>query len=224
MLGGPREGRHVGSEPLARAVSEAAEAELCDGLVARGFAVLPDFLALDAASALRSEGERRRRAAEFQPARVGRGAGAQRDVSVRGDEICWLDAARATAAERVLLARLDALRLALNRALFLGLVDVEAHYARYAPGAAYARHLDRFRDDDARAVSLVLYLNEDWRDEDGGALRLYASADASEPACSIAPRAGTLAAFRSDTIAHEVLPARRERWSVAGWLRRRSAP
>ncbi len=201
---------------------DAAVRGVCDGLAERGFAVVPDFLPRASALALRAEGERRFAAGELRAARVGRGAGAQRAPAIRGDEICWLDAAHATPPERTLLAALDALRLALNRELFLGLAELEAHYARYAPGAGYARHLDRFRDDDARAVSLVLYLNDDWREADGGALRLFASPEATEPALAVAPRLGTLVAMRAEAIPHEVAPARRERWSIAGWLRRRS--
>ena len=197
-------------------------AALCDALAESGFAVVPGFLATDEVGALRAQAERRRAAGELHAARVGRGAGAQREPASRGDAICWLDFASASAAERALFSRLDSLRLALNRELFLGLAEIEAHYARYEPGAGYARHLDRFRDDDARVVSLVLYLNDAWADEDGGELRLFASAEASEPALTVAPRAGTLVAMRSDTIAHEVAPARRERWSIAAWLRRRT--
>lgn len=195
--------------------------EICAALAARGFAIAQGFLSREEVLALREGGERRRAAGEFHAARIGRGASAQREAAVRGDEICWLDAESATAQERALLALLDALRLALNRELFLGLAELEAHFARYAPGAGYARHLDRFRDDDARAISLVLYLNDAWRDEDGGALRIFASAGAQEPACEVLPRGGTLVAMRSDAIAHEVAPARAERWSIAGWLRRR---
>ena len=68
----------------------------------------------------------------------------------------------------------------------------------------------------------MLYLNQGWCDEDGGALRVFASAEAHEPALTVAPHGGTLVALRSDTIAHEVLAARAERWSIAGWLRRRA--
>jgi len=196
-------------------------AALCDALAECGFAVAPAFLARGEVAALRAQAERRRAAGELHAARVGRGASVQRDSAIRGDAICWLDAASATAVERALLSRLDSLRLALNRELFLGLEEIEAHYARYEPGTHYARHVDRFRDDDARVVSLVLYLNETWGDEDGGELRLFPNAEASAPALTVAPRAGTLVAMRSDTIAHEVAPAQRERWSIAAWLRRR---
>jgi len=204
------------------AVSQRASVEIAAGLAERGVAALPAFLADDEVAALRSAAEQRRAAGEFHAARVGRGARSRHQPAVRGDEICWLEAARASAPERALLARWGALLLALNRELFAGLSELEAHYARYPPGAGYARHLDRFRDDDARVISLVLYLNERWRDGDGGELRLFASESSSEPALTVAPRGGTLVALRSDTIAHEVAPAQRERWSVAAWLRRRA--
>ena len=38
----------------------------------------------------------------------------------------------------------------------------------------------------------------------------------------VLPRGGTLVVFLSDRFPHEVLPARRERLSLAGWFRRRS--
>jgi SM-20-related protein len=182
--------------------------------------VVPDFLARDHVTALRDEGARRRATGEFHAATVGRAGSAEHDASVRGDSICWLGVDASAAPEGVLIAQLYALSVALNGALFLGITEVEAHYACYPPGAGYLRHVDRFRDDAARVVSLVLYLNDDWRDEDGGALRIYATRDAKEPACELAPRGGTLVAMRSDAIAHEVLPANAERWSIAGWLRR----
>jgi SM-20-related protein len=197
---------------------------LIDALAERGFAVAPEFLAPAESEALRGECLRRRASGELHAARVGRGAVARRDAALRGDAISWLDAAAASEPERALLARLDALRGALNRGLFLGLAELEAHYACYEPGAGYVRHLDRFRDDDARAISLVLYLNDGWRAEHGGALRLYASPAQREPACEVLPRGGTLVAMRSDAIEHEVLPARRERLSIAGWLRRSGLP
>ena len=55
---------------------------------------------------------------------------------------------------------MDSLREALNRGLFLGLEDFECHFALYPPGAFYRKHVDRFRDDDRRMVSAVIYLND----------------------------------------------------------------
>jgi SM-20-related protein len=61
-------------------------------------------------------------------------------------------------------------------------------------------------------------LNDRWLHEDGGMLRLHVTSARSIDAI---PRGGTLVAFLSDRFAHEVLPATRERISIAGWFRRR---
>jgi SM-20-related protein len=111
---------------------------------------------------------------------------------------------------------MEVLRVALNRRLFLGLDEVEAHYARYPPGAHYAKHRDRFRDDDARIVSFVTYLNPDWREGDGGELHLWLDSGRLE----ITPDVGSLC-FLSE-LEHEVQPAIVERASIAAWLRRRT--
>jgi len=92
------------------------------------------------------------------------------------------------------------------------------HYALYPPGAGYARHRDRFRDDDARVLSCVAYLNDRWGPHDGGALRLHLDGGPRD----VAPIGGTLVAFLADRVEHEVLPATRQRLAVAGWFRSRA--
>ncbi len=181
--------------------------------------MVPGFLSPAESEALLAEARRHESRGEFQPARVGRGPHRQSAPALRGDSICWIDPSATSAPERALLERFAALRVALNRSLFLGAAGAEAHYACYPPGAVYARHVDRFRDDDARVLSLVLYLNPAWRDEDGGALRIHCGA-AEGGGQDVPPHAGLLVAMRSDRVAHEVLPARRARFSVAAWLRR----
>jgi SM-20-related protein len=116
---------------------------------------------------------------------------------------------------------LAALRLALNAGLFLGLFTFEGHYAIYPRGAFYRRHRDRFRDDDARVLSCVLYLNQDWTANDGGCLRIHI--DDGEQ-CDVLPVGGTLVCFRSECFEHEVLPATRDRLALTGWFRRRAMP
>lgn len=137
---------------------------------------------------------------------------------MRGDLVRWIDPAQPTRAEARVLARLERLRLALNERLFLGAFTLELHWALYPPGSAYARHVDQPRGGRERVVSIVLYLNEDWRTADGGALRLHHQ---TEGAVDVLPRAGTLAAFRSEGLAHEVCVARRARLALTGWMRRR---
>lgn len=155
-------------------------------------------------------------AGRLEPAAVGHGAARLYDPALRGDRTRWLEPGDPI--DLLAMAPLQALAAALNRELFLGLRRVEAHYALYPPGARYARHRDRFRDDDARVLSAVCYLNADWSAHDGGALRVYPP-DGAAPH-DVLPIGGRLVVFRADTIEHEVLPAHRDRLSIAAWLRR----
>jgi len=195
-----------------------AIATAIDTIANRGYVVLPHFVDASTVAALRSHALRSDAAGHFSAAAIGHGSRRLRRTDIRGDRIRWLDANSRDAFEQSLYARLEALRLAANRALQLGLFDFEGHYAIYLPGAGYARHLDRFRDDDTRVLSIILYLNEGWRPEDEGALRLYLP---SEEQVDVQPEGGTLVAFLADRFAHEVLPANRDRLSIAGWFRRR---
>ena len=67
-------------------------------------------------------------------------------------------------------------------------------------------------------LSTVLYLNRSWRAQDGGELLLYPEAG-EQPLLRLTPALGTLAVFLSEAFPHEVLPAGRDRYSIAGWFR-----
>ena len=183
----------------------------------RGYAVVRDALAPSIIAGLRSRARELDADGAFAPAHVGRGESRAARNDIRGDRIAWRGKAD-SAAEVVLAAWLEALRTACNRELFLGLEDFEGHYAIYPPGARYARHRDRFADDDARVLSCVLYLNEAWHTSDGGALRLYTSPHDS---ADVLPRGGTFVAFLAAEFDHEVLAVSRERFAFTGWYRRR---
>ena len=146
------------------------------------------------------------------------GNNAAREISsIRGDSTLWLDDPRCGTASKNFLLALDVLRKQLNQSLMLGLESVEAHFAIYPAGMGYGRHRDRFRDDDARVLSMICYLNTDWPDDAGGELRLYL-VDGDR---DIAPRIGTSVIFLSAEIEHEVLLASKIRYSIAVWFRRR---
>jgi SM-20-related protein len=198
----------------------AAIAAIVAALLRSGVAVVRDFLPDQEIAALRDEARRRDALGELHPAGVGRaGTRILRD-DIRGDRILWLDEVDPATAERALHVALESLRMAVNRELALGLWSFEAHYALYPPGAHYARHRDRFHDDDSRVVSCVLYLNEGWRAGDGGALRLHLDHGETR---DVLPDGGTLVAFLSARFEHEVLPATRPRLAVAGWFRTRDS-
>jgi SM-20-related protein len=150
----------------------------------------------------------------FQAAKISTG---NLNVSIRNDQTCWVQSSEH---ELAFLDEMEKLRLSLNEALLLGLFEYEAHFAHYAKGSFYRTHLDSFQKKAVRKVSTVIYLNESWQKEDGGELALYNKDN--ESLAEILPAAGTLVAFLSDAIPHEVKAAHRERWSIAGWFRTRS--
>ena len=192
---------------------------IVDELEHQGWSVAAAWLSPSLVTELAREIRCARAAGAFRRAGVDRDG--RIETAVRGDEILWLDEASASPALRAVLARLEGLREAVNRELQLGAVELELHFAVYPAGAAYTIHVDRFRDDDTRVLSLVLYLNEAWDEADGGALRLHLGAGPIESSVDVVPSGGTLVVFLADRFPHEVLPARRERLSLAGWFRRR---
>lgn len=198
------------------AAREPVAERIASGLAEAGWAQQQGFLSIELVDSLRARIECLTLDGVLRPAAVGAGAERRVRSEVRGDRLAWLDAA--TPVEQQLLAQLDALRLDLNRTLTLGLFDLECHYASYAPGARYVRHLDRSARGAERAISVVLYVNSAWHADDGGALVLYPDG----APVRVLPTGGTLVAFLSERIEHEVEPARRERLSIAGWFRRRT--
>jgi SM-20-related protein len=184
-------------------------------LAADGWCVLHGLMSPAETLALTNECVAMHDAQQLTPARVG----ADRDHTLlRGDSTRWFESDALSAPQQAFADRIEVLRIELSRSLMLGLVDSESHYAVYEPGAGYARHLDQLRDNDARVVSAVFYLNDAWQEVEGGALRLHL-ADQSHR--DIYPHAGTLLLFLSAQFEHEVLPATRNRMSIACWMRQR---
>jgi len=202
----------------------ALHAHVAGQLHGSGYCVVEDFLDPAAVAALARECRELEQRRMLTPAGVGRHGHRQVDPALRGDRTRWFEPDALSAAQSNYWTRVGALRNALNRELMLGLDSFEAHYALYPPGTRYARHRDRFRDDDARVLSSVLYLNEKWSDADGGALRIHLEPPASCASIDVYPRAGTLVLFLSADFDHEVLPAGRERLGIAGWFRRAALP
>ena len=121
-----------------------------------GWCVVPGFLGEIETAAIRAECLRAHAAGAFHAAGTGRGQ-AQVRSEVRGDQVLWLDEANTGPALLEVLDRFESLRQAVNQKLFLGLFDLETHFAVYSPGGGYQRHLDRFRDDDRRSLTVILY-------------------------------------------------------------------
>ena len=200
-----------------------------DQITDRGYCVMDNFLSPSVIDTIASEILVLENSALLHVANTGR-AQTTVNTNLRGDSIYWLNESEASPAQRIYFDEMEHLRNGLNQHLYLGLDVLESHLALYPIGASYRKHLDRFKANDnaklpQRQISCILYLNKDWLEEDGGYLRLYLHADtttdgevATVSSLDIAPIAGRLVMFLSDTFYHEVLPANRARMSLTGWF------
>lgn len=188
---------------------------LAKALREKGYAIIDDALPPAMAEALQQTStEQLERHAHS--AGIGRQLDRAVNPDIRGDRICWLAPTERASAEY--LALMEQFRLALNAALFLGLFSYEAHYACYPAGAFYRTHRDAFKGARNRILSTVYYLNQDWTQQAGGQLVLYAD-DGNTRIEMVQPLFNRLVVFLSEEFPHEVLPATRSRYSIAGWFR-----
>lgn len=190
-------------------------------LVKQGFSIQPNRLPVAVVDALLTC-QRSMKDSEYQKAGIGRATQFQQKDDIRSDEISWITGS--TVEGQIWLSWCDALKTYINRSLFMGLFSFESHFACYDVGAFYKRHLDAFKEQRVlknqtnRVLSLVAYLNEDWKEGDGGELVLYQNNEDTK-GLKIEPTRGTFVVFLSEEFPHEVLMSNRERHSVAGWFR-----
>lgn len=189
-------------------------------LADKGWCVLTDLLEPETVAELRAECLRRESEGAFH--RAGVGSGRPEVISeIRGDAILWLEPDDPNPAVRRYMAATELLRERVNREFFLGLNELESHFAAYPSGAYYKKHLDRFRDDDRRALTCIVYLNDNWTAGDGGQLRFWPDPSGEGESIDIVPAGGTVVIFLSELFWHEVLPAHRQRLALTGWFKRR---
>ena len=191
-----------------------------------GYVIADQLLPSNLLAGLCSELREKHQSRALRSAKIGRQKDTVQREDICGDRIQWIDDTGAAQSEW--LAWASALQLFLNRQLYLGLYSFESHFAHYAPGAAYQRHLDAFQGEANRVLSLVLYLNEEWHEDYGGELWLYPSVlegtdivdtASTEPLVRIIPQYGRVVLFMSEEFPHEVRPATQDRFSIAGWFR-----
>jgi len=189
------------------------------GLLEKGYACIDNFLSPGQVRALRVCAQTEQHRGQFRQAGIGQGEEFQLQSAVRSDLIQWIDPRTAAAPVQDFMAQVQQFTDYVNRTCFLGIKEAEMHFAIYPKGSFYRRHLDSFRDDDARQLSFICYLNEDWTPEDGGGLRMYFPSAIGEDTVDITPYGGRLVCFDSRSIEHEVLMAHRSRYSLTGWFR-----
>jgi SM-20-related protein len=187
---------------------------IADGLAENGYTVVDDFLSPEEVTNILALKEFQTGLENFKKAGIGKNQSHHINEAIRGDYIYWIEKNTAPVPLKIYLDRLQQLIQYLNESLFLSLKDYEVHMTVYPAGSFYKRHLDQFNRDDHRKLSVICYLNDNWKEIEGGQLRMFLP----EKAVEFFPAAGRLVCFRSDQIEHEVLPATRPRLSITGWI------
>lgn len=192
--------------------------QLIDQLCEKHYFISESFIPQELTQVLHEESNQLWHQGDYRSARIGHGTSEQLKAEIRSDKIHWLDSAHLTDAQKRYWQLIDELRVEVNRAFYFGLHDFEAHFAVYPEGSFYKKHLDQFQKTPYRFVTCILYMNKDWKPEYGGQLRIYLPD--SDDYFDVEPTFGKFVCFLSASLYHEVLPAKRERFSLTGWLRK----
>jgi SM-20-related protein len=181
--------------------------QMIEDLDQQGFTIIDDLYPQDYVQALAEECISHLN--QFRDAAIQNGVISK----IRSDHILWINEDLEKAQQHI--QTLQGLAEQLNRTFFLGIREVEAHFACYNAGEFYALHRDNPQQKNDRVISAVYYLHEDWQEDWGGELRLQ---DKQDQWHIISPKPNRIALFQSDLL-HEVLKAKHQRLSITAWLR-----
>jgi SM-20-related protein len=194
---------------------------ISNDIIEKGYSITPNALPIDLTRLLLQQ-IMELPTENFKRAGIGRDKEHQINELIRTDEISWIT--NNSEANIAWLNWADALQAYLNRRLFLGLFSFESHFSHYAKGDFYKKHKDAFKGEDNRVLSVVVYLNRDWTPADGGELIIYdKNSSGSSSKVMVNPSFATVVVFLSEEFPHEVLPAQRDRYAIAGWFRLNSS-
>jgi SM-20-related protein len=201
-------------------ISSGIYSNLVEDLYDKGWSVVDNFISEDFRKDLLQEQQDLMYHGQFRLAGVGNGETFAIKPEIRSDKVLWMDENLLTPLQETYWGMMNDLKSAINQRCFLGLRSFEAHFAMYPQGSFYLRHLDRFQSVSYRTVTVILYLNDSWEKSDGGALRMFfTQADGIEVYKDFLPVGGRLVVFLSGEIPHEVLPTKKERISITGWMK-----
>jgi SM-20-related protein len=134
---------------------------------------------------------------------------------IRSDKIFWLDREHNDPHENEFFDLMDDFIGHLNSTCYTGITGCEFHYTLYEKGSFYAKHIDQFKNNGSRQYSMIMYLNENWKENDGGELCIHHP----DRLQNITPVQGKSVFFKSSELEHEVLVTNQPRMSITGWLK-----
>jgi len=178
--------------------------------------ISPQFISVELAQNLRQNLLQLNEQNSLLAAGIGNDTKFVHNDKVRSDVIYWLDKRHNNSYETEFLICIEAFITYLNASCYAGITGYEFHYSLYEKGSFYLKHLDQFKDNSSRAYSMICYLNENWKTEDGGELCVYQRNSQQ----LIAPLEGRTVFFKSDELEHQVMVTHKRRLSITGWLKR----
>jgi len=185
------------SAAYALSTSPLVTAEAIERIQYGQVAIIPDWLPLALVQDMRQDAQYLFETGQFQPdgltntalSQAQQGFTATADRQTFRGGAGWYDAVGNRAARRDFSNRIQNLRLQLARDLQRPTLATDAPrkhemtYNYYQPGAKLGRHLDEHHEETKgtkgwmlptrRSVTWLVYLNEGWTNEDGGALRTF---------------------------------------------------
>jgi SM-20-related protein len=186
---------------------------IVEDIYEKGFCVADAFLNLEQQQFVINHFNQSKK--EFKQASIGQLQLKQTNSDIRKDKIAWLEETDDIFV-KIIDPFLSELIIAINRRCFMGINANEFMLAIYEKNDFYKKHRDAFQQNDERKLSIIIYLNPNWKPEDGGELLLYLENGTTQ---TIAPMGGRLVIFES-YLEHEVLPTQTSRLSLTGWLKR----
>jgi len=190
---------------------------LVKGLIDNKYGSCNDFILPSTVTGLKENIQNLSKKGSMKLAGIGNQVDSLKNNLIRGDKINWIESGSSNQFEILYLRKIKNFITYLNKTCFTSIKGFESHYSSYEKGTFYKRHIDQFKTEKGRKYSIILYLNQDWKEVDGGKLSLYPEGRNQK---TITPLGGKLVFFKSDEMEHEVHPSlTRERNSIAGWFK-----
>eukprot|EP01001_Neometanema_parovale_P007573 NODE_3873_length_1151_cov_48.459144_g3686_i0.p1 GENE.NODE_3873_length_1151_cov_48.459144_g3686_i0~~NODE_3873_length_1151_cov_48.459144_g3686_i0.p1 ORF type:complete len:340 (+),score=49.49 NODE_3873_length_1151_cov_48.459144_g3686_i0:99-1118(+) len=200
-----------------------SQQQAVQGLTEQNFAIVDGFLSEAEAAASRAEVVEMHQGDHLRPGCTGGGRAGVGDKIIsdrRSDLIRWLadDLSDYSAISRHVAHVNDFLK-----PICKAIPELRSEYVERGDvmvacypgnGTRYTRHVDN-PDENGRIITTILYLNPNWKTEDGGVLEIC---PADGPTTKIEPLFNRLIVFWSDRrVPHQVLPTSNTRYTVTVW-------
>ncbi|MFN8846556.1 MAG: 2OG-Fe(II) oxygenase [Bdellovibrionales bacterium] len=185
---------------------------LFDNFIRQGWAYSDQMLTHHQIKSWRQMAQEKLNHGHFRPAQVASGS----QPHIRSDSIYWLEEAQTESLS--IFKTLHEWRQQLTRELCVSAPQVEAHFACYAPGNSYHKHCDQPKNSQARVITFIIYLHDNWAPGMGGELVIFENEN-DEVGTFIEPQPGRVVFFKSDEIWHQVQQSNFNRLSLTGWFR-----